>query len=354
VDVPVLADVAWWWLLVAAAGGVLAFLPLVILAIVVGEGIGKLVSSRRRRRGRVEPSVAFAYYIDEAGLRSLAEGLRIKLPINRSVAHTRKFSAAVRDFGAGHERSETAEYAGIDLNWLADEIRSQAADGDVATHLGRAPRVQDEAVLAATIARLQNTVGETSPTRELLEALQRAYEAAKEEDRASQKRAELERVAQQGQLVILKGRFDTTPADSVNVLAKLSLVALEDVEEPSPGELADAMPLEDYYAYRHAAAMRARRVELPMPPGVCVDVTLPGQAAVTASGSEVLRRPGRFYGRAIAHSPRYDPPSGTLSCVAYAVWGVPTSVPSPPSRSARPLAILSETWDPSKLGDAGP
>ena len=319
----VVAEIDWWWLIVAFVGGVIAFLPLVILMIVAGEAVGKAWSSRKRRRGRAEPSLTFAYYIDEPGLRSLAEGLKVRLPVSRHVAQTRKLSAAVRGVGGGRERSETAEFAGIDLNWLADEIQRQAADGAIATSLGRAPRVQDEAVLAATIEHLENTAGETSPTRELLDALQKAYEREREENIATQKRTELERVSEHGQLVMLTGRFaPKSPADPTAALA-LELLALEDVQDPTPQELEDMGPFHDYYEFRHAAHRRSSRIQLPMPQGVAIEVTLPDHDSLTPSGSEVLRRTAAFHARAIAHTPSFGRATGTLTCVAYAVWGVP-------------------------------
>jgi hypothetical protein len=60
-----------------------------------------------------------------------------------------------------------------------------------------------------------------------------------------------------------------------------------------------------------------------MPAGVAVRVILSDPAAFTASGSDRLKRREPFYGRVIAHSATYDSGSGTLSCYAYAVWGVP-------------------------------
>jgi hypothetical protein len=321
----VVAEMEWWWLLVAFVGGVIAFLPLVILLFTAGGAVGKAWSWRKRRRGRGEPSLAFAYYVDEPGLRSLAEGLKIQLPVSRNVTHTGTLSARVRGVTGAKERKESAEFAGIDLNRVAEEIQRQAADGAVAASLGRAPRVQDEQVLAATIERLKNSAGETSPTRELLEALQKAYEGERGENVAAQKRSELERVAERGQMVMLTGRFAPKKAGDPGPVGSLGLLALDDVQEPTPQELLEMGPFADYYDFRHAEYQLSRRIELPMPDGVAIEVALPDRDSLTPSGSEVVRRSAAFHARVIAHTPSYSPADGTLTCIAYAVWGVPKS-----------------------------
>lgn len=329
---PIAVEVPWWGLLLIAVAGLVAFVPLVIVLVVVGEAVGGVVGHLRKRRTREgTPTLAFPYYVDEAGLRSLASGLKLELPIAREVTKSRKLSVGRKEFGGERGRSETAQLAAsIDLNRLADEIAERLSDEELASELAIAPYVSDQEILADAAARIQEDLGETSKTRELLAALQQAYEHEKLQTVAKEKREELRETASRRKLVIIRGRFAHEKASNSTadwpLKGPLHLTALETlrmVRRPLrlPPEEIDPFVLDHYYSRRHVEATRA---EMPFPSDVSIRVTLPDSKALTPSGHERLGRDEPFYARVIAHSPSFDEATGGLTCAAYAVWGVPT------------------------------
>lgn len=314
----------WLWVLIGFVLGLIAFIPLVIVLFLIGDAIGGRLGARRRRKSRArEPSVANAYYVDEGGLRSLLESLKIRLATSRQVSHNRTLSGAFKGLGAQRGRSETTEFvAGLDLNRLADEIEEKAR-GEVQTDIAIAPHVRDEDVLTQTIQQLEQSVGETSRTGELLEMVQQAYEARKIETLAREKRDQLQAIANRGSLILLRGRLAAAEPARSGEPPSIYLTALEVVERPAA--LSPEMdPIALEYAHMRRMQLTAQeRQEIPTPRDVAVRVTLPDTAGMTPAGNEVLGNVGTFYGRAIAHTPSYDEASGTLTCVAYAVWGIP-------------------------------
>jgi hypothetical protein len=334
-----IADVSWWWFGIAV--GLTAILGLPTL-IACGVGIGLLVSkirSRRRRRAST-PTVQFVHYIDESGLRSLGAGLHLELPTSRKITRSHKLSGKIRNVGAERGRSEVAEFAAsFDLARFVEDVQSRATE-KLASGLTEAPYIRDEAVLAEVAARLGESLGETSQTRELLQKMQEAYEIEKTDAIAKEKRGELAEVARGEKLVLLVGTFARGEASAGSFLEVANLGVRRrrrypDMRHMDPRE-ARYMEMrrdeiDDYYSYaavRHDAAAErdSDAPDMPMPQGVAIRVMLPDADAFTASGRERIDRGDSFYGNVLAHSPSFDPVSGVFVCSAYAVWGSP--VPS--------------------------
>src|SRR5437879_1186213 len=88
------ATTAWWQIVLSVLGGVLvAGLSLFVLYAAFDS-----VRSRRRMRAwspvpPPEPDLlAFPYYVDRDGLRTLAADLKIELPLSHEVTKSRRFS----------------------------------------------------------------------------------------------------------------------------------------------------------------------------------------------------------------------------------------------------------------------
>jgi hypothetical protein len=329
-----LLAIAWWWLIPAVVVGMLLFIPAILLVILVGEAaswswrrLGK-----RRRAGR--PTVAYPYYVDESGLRALATGLKIDLPLSRQVTRSRTFTGTFRGLGGQHGRSETSVFASaIDLNRLVTEITDSVGSDKLETTLGVTPYVRDEDVLADAAAQLEESLGETSKTRELLKRLQETFETEKLESVAAAKRDELRAVADSGKLIILEGQLARHEGSNNGMPVELDLTYLAPPRWPpqvyyevirAGGKGEDAWIERGRIAQRRAEERRQKQPdETPMPSGVSLRLILSDLESFTSSGRERLTRTEPVYARAIAHSATYDAASGALSCYAYAVWGVP-------------------------------
>lgn len=111
------------------------------------------------------------------------------------------------------------------------------------------------------------------------------------------KREEFEDAARLNALIVLEGDFASAATTGVAI----RLVRFE--------------PSAPSYAQDDAAV-------LDMPPDLGLEVVLPDDAAITPTGRERIERGQPLYGRVIAHSPSFDSTSGTLTCSAYAVWGL--------------------------------
>jgi hypothetical protein len=270
-----------------------------------------------------EASLAFPYYLDAPGLRHLADSLGIDLPLSQERSTGRSLSVSPRGVGSTRQSHSSSLSEGqIHLNRLATQLTSAALQ-DVAHLLGLVPRVSGSSLLSAAISHIEYMPEEARSHADLSEKLRTAYEIERSRAVALAKRIELEQVATQNQLVILRGQFEkVSPSDQATQLS-IRLTHLESVSipyknslapEPSPPELPDE-PADD----------------LEMPDEVGVHVVLPAKDALTPSGVERLERGAPFYGRLIAHSASFDQTTGILTCCAYAVWGMP-----------RPAKLLTE------------
>lgn len=278
----------------------------------------------KRRRGAVKQeshALAFPYYVDSDGLRSLANSLGIDLPLTYQKSSDTRMSVDTRGIGGERTWHQGSTSEGhIHLNHLAAQLRRSAAYQEVVDVLGLTPPVRDQSILQAALRQIEYMPSEGERGDELSIRLRSAYEAEQMRAIAQAKREELKQVAIQNQLVILRGTFETTPAVSdhdAGVRVRLtglerSEVVYETIETPGdkPG---------------------AARPEMLMPNEVGIEAVLPSDEAFTASGRERLGRGAPFYGRLIAHSASFDERTGILTCSAYAVWGMP-----------RPTGLLEE------------
>jgi hypothetical protein len=316
-------------LLVAAILGLPILIGLIVLVVWVGGKISRRASERRRAGA---PTLQIPYYVDEAGLQSLAEGLKIELPVARTKDRTFDLSATWQGLGGKGSRSQSAQIAtAIDLNRLVSEIRSRLTDSQLASALAFAPYVRDEDILADAATQIERSLGETSATREILKQLQQTYEAEKVHALAQEKRRELAATAEREKLIVLEGRFTPEPGAPGESVGRIRLTALQAVPHvrirtyvtEHDGPLAfEEMQRAKYLAEQASELERAS--EIPMPDGAAITVAFANGQAMTASGTERLQRQQPFYGRVIAHSPTFDESSGELACSAYAVWSVPT------------------------------
>lgn len=276
---------------------------------------------RRRRKGEpTPPSLAFPYYVDDRGLRWLADSLGIELPTVRGRKHDTRVGAQAHGVGGEVGREEEHQLEGhIHLNVLVVELQRRVAFPDLVDVLGLIPQVQDERILDAAIAKIENMPAEEVNDR-LSERLQAAYETERIRRIATAKRQELRQVALQNQLVILRGTFERVNCDDGRTLVKLTHL--------EPNELVSGSALTPEEETATGAA------ELPMPEEVGIEAVLPAADAFTADGSERLNRGAPFYGQLIAHSASFNQSSGVLTCSAYALWGMP-----------RPKGLLDQPSD---------
>lgn len=324
-------ELPWWVLLLIGVGGMIAFIPAILLVIGISEAVDSLKRRIRRRARAGRPSLAYPYYLDEAGLRSLAVSLKIELPISRQVTRSMRISALSHGLGGERGRTETAEFAaGLDLNRLAEQIDERLGEDKVATGLSATPYVRDEEVLAEAASRIEKSLGETSRTRELLERLRAAYDTEKLETVASQKREELRDAAHHSKLILVRGSFDRVVDPSAGPTETLLALTHLDALRPTRRfrrvihEIDGDPRIFEYEPIRiPPLEPDDARTATPMPAGVGIRVVLPDAAAFTAAGKERIGRGEPFYARVIAHSPSFDNESGVLTCSAYAVWGIP-------------------------------
>lgn len=268
---------------------------------------------RRRQKHAVSEqassSLAFPYYLDSPGLRTLADSLGIELPISRERTSERRLRLGTRETGGERARVDTTtSEAPIHLNALAAQLGRTGAYRDIVDVLGLIPRVNDRGVLRAAISHLRYMPPPQPGEDDIEDRLRAAYDAQRRREIAQAKRQELRQVAKQNQLVILRGTFEATSSESDLCVRLTHLERAEVVyEEPeSPGGHLDPGPS-----------------EMAMPDEVGILAVLPGDQLLTTAGRERLARRAPFYGRLIGHSASFDEQTGVLTCSAFAVWGMP-------------------------------
>lgn len=272
---------------------------------------------RRPKQVRQEPdesTLAYPYYVDSGGLRTLADSLGIDVPLIRETGVDRRVSAGARGIAAERGTHETTHSEGhIHLNQLAARLKQSAAYRNVVDELGFVPLVSDPSILSVTIAQIQSTLSSDEQANALLQRLRAAYEAERARTVAAAKREQLEQVAAQNQLVILRGQFETLASSSgTDASVRVRLTHLEESGVP-------------YQSTGHAPAegVGSDTSEMRMPDGVGIEAVLPASdQAFTDAGRERLHRGAPFYGRLIGHSVSFDSATGILTCSAYAVWGM--------------------------------
>jgi hypothetical protein len=148
----------WWeWVVVIVPGAIVLGFGVILLS----WSIGDWFSTRKYRKqydqeyagfeSASRDALAFPYYLDQQGIRSLASSLKIDIPLTRHVTKSRKLSALFKGVGGETGRSETAQYAGqLDLVRLSESI-SEADPSKVTRYLGVLPQVSDREVLAEAV-----------------------------------------------------------------------------------------------------------------------------------------------------------------------------------------------------------
>ncbi|HEY2768225.1 MAG TPA: hypothetical protein VGI76_08200 [Solirubrobacteraceae bacterium] len=259
------------------------------------------------------PSLAFPYYVDDAGLRTLADSLGIDLPLTRESGSGRRMKAEAGGVGGELSRHASSQSMGhIHLNHLAAELKQSAAFRDVVDVLGLVPQVGDQSILSAALSHIEYMPPTDTDQSDLSERLKSAYGIERTRTVASAKRAELKQVAAQNQLVIVRGTFEVVSSlGSLHGGLTVRLTHLEAAEVVYES------------AETPSGAHERAPSDMPMPDGVGVEAVLPGEDAFTAAGLERLHRGTPFYGRFIGHSASFQETSGVLTCCAYAVWGMP-------------------------------
>jgi hypothetical protein len=271
---------------------------------------------RRKRRATVEqtvPSLAFPYYVDDDGLRTLADSLGIDLPLTRESGSGHRIKAEARGVGGERSRHESSQSTGhIHLNHLAAELKQSAAFRDVVDALGLVPQVGDQSILSAALSHIEYMPPAETDAGELAERLKSAYSVERARTVAAAKRAELKQVAAQNQLVIVRGTLevvDRSGGQGRGLTVRLTHLEAAEVVYES--------------AETPTGAPEREPVDMPMPDEVGIEAVLPAEDAFTSAGLERLNRGTPFYGRFIGHSASFEETSGVLTCCAYAVWGMP-------------------------------
>jgi hypothetical protein len=231
-----LASVSWAWFVAAVVLAAVLGLPLLILC---GFGISLLVGKARRvvrRRRGASPQLQYVYYVDDEGIRSLAAGLQIDLPLTRQVTRTRRLAGSWRGLTGEQGRSETSEFAAaIDLNRLAEQVGGKTRPDDFATDLQLVPYVRDVDLLNDVTEQLEKSFGETSKTRDVLTQLRTLYESEKSEAVLTSKRAELAQVAGGSKTIFLRGQLEPLGEPASVRLAALEEVRSRGVRRPANG-----------------------------------------------------------------------------------------------------------------------
>jgi hypothetical protein len=269
---------------------------------------------RSRNQEQVAPTLAFPYYIDVRGLRGLSASLGIELPTLSERSSDKRLSAQAAGAGAEGRWGESSQHEGhIHLNDLAAQLKQKIAYRDIVDVLGVIPRVHDRGILDIALGHINNMPPDQSPGA-FTEQLQSAYDAERNRKIASAKRQELEQVALQNQLVILRGTFEgVLEQDECRYVRLTHLEPLEMVPE-SPDTPESEFPPE---------AGESETAAMLMPEEVGIEAVLPANDDFIAAGRERLERGAPFYGRLIGHSASFDSATGVLTCSAYAVWGMP-------------------------------
>jgi hypothetical protein len=269
--------------------------------------------TKRRSQEADESTLAYPYYVDSAGLRTLADSLGIDVPLARDTGVDRKVSVSARGVGGERVRHETAHSEGhIHLNRLAALLKQSATYGHVVDQLGFVPLVSDPSILSATIRHIESTSSAGEQADNLLQRLRTAYDSERARTVAAAKREELEQVAAQNQLVILRGRFETLASSSAaEESVRVRLTHLE--ESGVPYRVTGGTSPEEF---------ASETAEMRMPDGIGIEAVLPAGDAFTPDGRERLLRGAPFYGRLIGHSVSFDAATGILTCSTYAVWGM--------------------------------
>ena len=135
-------------------------------------------------------------------------------------------------------------------------------------------------------------------TDDLSERLRSAYETERAREVALAKRQELQQVAAQNQLVILRGTFEAAQGEDGRICVRLTYL------EPSE-VVAESAEIPE-------AEIGPEVSEMPMPEDVGVEAVLPLFDALTSAGHERLNRGAPFYGRLIGHSASFNDNSGVL------------------------------------------
>jgi hypothetical protein len=243
--------------------------------------------SKQQPQEAGESSLAYPYYVDSAGLRVLADSLGIDLPLARQTGADSRVSVSPRGVGGERGWSETTHSEGhIHLNHLAARLRRSAAYKDVVDVLGFIPLVNDSSVLHSAISHIQSTPADDEQANDLLRRLQTAYDLERARTIAAAKREELEQVATQNQLVILRGTFDaliSTEDNDAGVRVRLTHLEASNVPYKTSTDPPAEKPAAD-------------APEMQMPEGVGIEAVLPARDALTAAGQERLTRGKPFYG----------------------------------------------------------
>lgn len=267
------------------------------------------------------PPLAFPYYVDNTGIRGLADSLGIDLPTVRERSSEKRLTLRARGVGGERGWHDTSQSEGhIHLNHLAARLKRSSAYRDVVDVLGLIPQVHDRGILRAAISHFEYMPSEGTGDDDLSGRLRSAYEAERTREIALAKREELKQVAMQNQLVILRGTFETIVTDNAEGRVRVKLTHLE--------------PSEVIYERLDTpeSEIDSEATEMLMPDEVGIEAVLPAVEAFTAAGRERLSRGAPFYGRLIGHSASFDESRGVLTCSAYAVWGMTR----PASLLARP------------------
>jgi hypothetical protein len=267
-----------------------------------------------RRKERIEesdkPLLAFPYYVDSPGLRTLADSLGIDLPFERQRRREKAFRLEARGAGGETVAEQSATSEGhIHLNRLAVDLKRMSS-GEVVDVLGHIPPISDRSILGAAIAQVKYMPPEEGSADDLAKLLEWAYGVERANAVAAAKLAELREIALQNQTVILRGMFEAVKPEAPSDRMRVRLTHLEEYKVPyeQSGNPAEATALDP--------------AEIPMPEGVGIEAVLPAEDAFTPAGTERLNRGAPFYGCIIGHSLSFEHKGGVLTCSAYAVWGM--------------------------------
>jgi hypothetical protein len=306
-------DLHWWafWPLVAAA--------VIAVGLVLLMGYDAWYGRRmKRREARAEEyfpeAPIYPHYVEEAGVRELAETMKFQLPTARQITRSKKLSLSVK--GAGGERgdSQTEEFGQrLPLRKIArkaEEAWEYEGNGPAGA-AADAVSVSDERALSTAVDQLRKDFPTTSQTAELLSRIQEVFNSERVEALAEKKREEFESIGEKNRMLVLRGQFAFKELGSERTGPRLALRSFN----PTPG----------YVSPRGGDGDGPAKPDLiPVPEGVGLEVVLPDQDALTPSGSERILRGEPFYAGLIAHSPSFDRASGVLTCSAWAIWGEQT------------------------------
>lgn len=263
-------------------------LPLVLAVVATVAIIVWLAVRRRRQRSPAPPTrtlkpssaigedLQYVHYLEPDGLRQLATGLDLSLPVRQQVTEQTKLSGSVpHGPGAEDAYEVSSELAGsINLPALSRDIRTNVNADIVAADVVSVPSVES-----------------------------RDYSAA--EAVVGAKKQALEATAGTSKLLLVRGWLQGSTDDDTGRMM-LAVTHLSTERRDPTRSRGDG----------HAAA-------LAIPTGIAIQLTLVSPDACTPSGRETVDNAKVFFGEAIAHTAEYDAQTGVFSCMAYAVWGCP-------------------------------